>query len=107
MDHKILCFRGLSKYLTIKCLSFVLLSSGLSAQIAMGAPSHDDPPPPPPDVGAPTLPSPSILSRGHKHQRLSTGPVAPEIPVSRPQQPITEVKSLAHKQAAIDKRRVK
>jgi hypothetical protein len=107
MDHKILRFRGLSKYLTIKCLSFVLLTSGFSAQIAMGAPSPDDPPLPPPDVGAPTLPSTPILPRGHKHQRLSTGPVAPEIPLSRPQQAISEVKSLAQKQVAIDKRRVK
>ncbi len=103
MDHKTLSLPGFSK-----CLMVILLASGFSAQNAIGgAPSPDDPPPPPPDVGAPTLPLPPILPRGHKRLRLSTGPVAPDLPVSQPQPPITVVKSLADKRAAIEKRRAK
>lgn len=102
MNQKILRLRGLSKWLIA-----ILMTLGFSVQVSRAAPSSDDPPPPPPDVGAPTLPLPPILPRGPKNKHLSTGPVAVAIPVSQPQPPITVVKSLAQKQAAIDKRRAK
>jgi hypothetical protein len=88
-------------------LAVVSLGLGLSPLTANSANSPDDPPVPQADVGAPTLPLPAILPKGHKHQRLVAGPVAPVFTESRPQGPITQVKSLAQKRSHLDKRGVK